>query len=529
MGKLVSFEWTGTNRIESGFSAKAGEQRAILVIAALVLTAAVIALPAALGPVRLNDSFWIDLVWLDQFAHELGSGMIYPRWLPLSHDGLGSPVFYYYPPVAFYAAAPFALMGLGTYSALVAAFVSATLLSGAGVYLWLKDQSRAPLVGALLFMLAPYQLFNFYQRGAIAEFFATAVLPFVLWGMKRMIDGKPRSFALTALAYGTLVMSHLPLAFLGSLFLFWPYALVSARASRPLLLRIAGALALGVALSAVYLVPAIALEPYRSAADLWTLPYLQPASWSLWRASAWSDQTFRAVFLVGAALAIPAVGLVARARSPWAVWTVVCLAVSVGAIPLLWSLPVLRWVQFPFRLLPVAELTLVTALMLAPKQRVPWLILWTSFLLMAAFIVAAKPESATFGDSVMRQYHPDVPENLPPGKRPYSWPSRWALKVALAHRQPQFHGGVTIEPVFYFPAWEVRCAGRQVPTFPNSQTQLLSHEGRGCSRSLVRTGAEKIGALISSLALLLLLSLWSSPSIPARRRSHRRESRLRST
>jgi hypothetical protein len=419
--------------------------------------------------------------------------------------------------------------GISTYLSLVAAFAVATLLSGIGVYLWLKDQCRAPLVGALLFMLAPYQLFNFYQRGSIAEFFATAILPFVLWGLKRMIDGKSRSFALVALSYGALLMSHLPLAFLASLFLFGPYALIGTRGSWPQLLKIGAALALGVALAAIYLVPALALEPYRSTADLWSLPYLQPANWSVWRMSAWSDQTFRAVLLVGSALAIPAVGLVVRERSPWAVWTVVCLVVAVGAVPLLWSLSFLRWVQFPFRLLPVAELTLVTAVMLAPKKRVPWLVLWTTFLLMAGFIIAAVPDAPSFGDRVMREYHPDVPENLPPGSRPYSWPSKWALDVARSHRQPQFDGKTTVEPVFYFPAWQVRCAGRLVPTAPTPQTELLSYEGRGCSRSLVRTMAEKAGAAISLLALLLLISLWSSPSIFERRRSHRRETRLRST
>lgn len=525
----MSFEWTGTNRVENGISAKSGVKRGVLVIAALALTAALIALPAALGPVRLNDSFWIDLVWLDQFARELGGGTIYPRWLPLSHGGLGSPVFYYYPPIAFYAASAFALTGISTYLSLVGAFAVATLLSGAGVYLWLKDQCRAPLVGALLFMVAPYQLFNFYQRGSIAEFFATAILPFVLWGMKRMIDGKPRSSAIVALSYGALVMSHLPLAFLASLFLFGPYALIGTRGSRRYLLKIGAALALGVALAAVYLVPALALEPYRSAADLWSLPYLQPANWSVWRASAWSDQTFRAVLLVGSALAIPAAGLVARERSPWAVWTVVCLVVAVGAVPLLWSLSILRWVQFPFRLLPVAELTLITAVMLAPRKRVPWLLLWTTFLLMAGFIIDAQPDAPSFGDRVMREYHPDVPENLPPGNRPYSWPSKWALDVARSHRQPKFNGKTTVEPVFYFPAWQVICNGRPVPTFAASQTELLSYEGHGCGRSLIWTMAEKVGASISLLALLLLVSLWSSPWIFARRRSHPRETRPRST
>ena len=55
---------------------------------AILLAALAVTAPAALGPVRTNDSFWIDWVWLDQFANELARGNLYPRWLPLSHGRL---------------------------------------------------------------------------------------------------------------------------------------------------------------------------------------------------------------------------------------------------------------------------------------------------------------------------------------------------------------------------------------------------------------------------------------------------------
>jgi hypothetical protein len=129
----------------------------------------------------------------------------------------------------------------------------------------------------------------------------------------------------------------------------------------------------------------------------------------------------------------------------------------------------------------------------------------------------------------MRQYHPDVPENLPPGKRPYSWPSEWALELSAKHRQPQFDGSVTVEPVFYFPAWQVRCGGKVVPTFPAPGTQLLSYRGHGCTRTLLWTMPEKVGALISLLTLLGLISSLFSPSLFAPHRWRRRESLPRST
>src|SRR5579864_4820408 len=121
----------------------------------ILAVAALLTLPAAIGPVKLNDSFWIDWVWLDQFARELGHGTLYPRWLPMSHHGLGSPVFYYYPPLAYYVGSLFALAGMTTYAALIATFFSAYLLAAAGMYWWLKPLARTPLIGALIYVIAP--------------------------------------------------------------------------------------------------------------------------------------------------------------------------------------------------------------------------------------------------------------------------------------------------------------------------------------------------------------------------------------
>jgi hypothetical protein len=482
---------------------------AVLLVAALIL-----ALPAAISPVRLNDGFWIDWVWLQQFADGLSKGLAYPRWLPLSHGGLGSPVFYYYPPLAFYAASAFVFLGLNTYEALVATFAAASLLSGAGVYLWLKDQTRAAatLMGALLYMIAPYQLFDFYQRGAIAEFVASAVMPFVLWGIRRMIFGQRHAFALTAMSFAALLMSHLPLALLASLFLFAPYALIAARQRPTMLLKIAGALAAGAALAAIYVVPALMLEPYRSSADLWTLPYLQPSNWSLWSADAWSLKEYRAVLVMIGAIAIPLIALLLRQRSVWGLWSLACLALAAGAVPLLWTLPPLRAVQFPFRLLPVAELAFVSAVALAPAGRLPLTTLWLPLLAMTGFVIAAKPERVNISLPELRTLHPDVPENLPPGDRPYSWPSRWALGVAAANPRPRLVGSVTIERTFYFPSWEIRCGDRAVRTFPEPKTQLLAYEGSGCSRRLGWTAAERVGALVSLLSavLLAIMSIFSS-------------------
>ena len=479
-----------------------------LVATVLALAAALLTLPAALGPVRLNDSYWIDWVWLDQFAGQLREGVLYPRWLPLSHNGLGSPVFYYYPPLAFYAGSLFVLGGLSTYAALLATFGVAYLASGLAMYWWLNGHSRAPLTGALIFMAAPYHVYNFYQRGALAEFCATAFLPVVMVGIRRMTMRQSGGFALTSIAFAAMAVTHLPLTLLASLFLFAPYVLLQGREDPAVLLPIGAAFALGLALAAIYLLPAIQLEPFRDSAQLWAVQYLRPSAWSLWSRVAWSMKEYRAILLVIAAALLPLISLLARFRSAWALWSLACFLIAAGALPFLWGLPGLRAVQFPFRLLPVAEFAFATAVATAPRRALPAPVLWLPLVALFAFIALARPAAVSLTMADLRNLHPDVPENLPPGERAYSWPSQWALQVARTHRQPVVANGVTVEPVFSFPAWDVRCRDRLAPTFADPATKLLSHKGQRCSRKLVSTPPEKAGAAISLAAAIgLLLSL----------------------
>lgn len=488
----------------------------LVAFCAILVTAAALTLPAALGPVRLNDSFWIDWVWLDQFARELGNGTLYPRWLPMSHHGLGSPVFYYYPPLAFHLGSLFVLGGMGTYAAIIATFFAAYVLSGVGMYLWLEPQSRNPLLGALIYLVAPYHTFNFYARGALAEAVATALLPFVMVGIWRIASGKRGGFPLVAVGYAALVMSHLPLALLASLFLIGPYVLLQARRNSEGAAVIGAALAAGLALAAIYLVPAFMLEPYRDSAKLWENPVLHPSNWTFWNPEFRTSRNYVAVLVIAAALAIPLAGLAVRHRSGWAILGLVCVALAIGTVPAIWALPLLRSVQFPFRLLPVAEFALATGMATAAIRPGDRLIACLA-LLAITVPVAGSSYSPAISQAALPA-HPDVPENLPPGERPYSWPSRWAQLVASTHREPQVAGGVTTEPVFYFPAWRVVCAGRAVPTFPAAGTQLLAYRGQGCVRQLGRTLPEQLGAAISFAALLGLLLYGAATLAPANRK-----------
>jgi hypothetical protein len=471
----------------------------------ILAVAVLLTLPAALAPLKLHDSFWIDWVWTDQFAAELARGNLYPRWLPASHDGLGSPVFYYYPPLSFYPAGLLVLLGLTPGAAVIATFGLALAASGAAMYAWARDWTAQPLVAALFYMAAPYHLADFYGRGALAETAAIALIPLVALGMRKAAEG--RGMTTLALAYAGMILTHLPLALLASLLLVAPYGLLLGWKRPRDLLACAAALALGVGLSAIYLLPALTLEPWRDGALLWRHEILRPAHWLLTTGAAPLDGMRLITLMVIVVIAMPAFYLAYR-RSLWAGWALACCALVAGLVPFFWSLPLIQSVQFPFRALPLAEFGLATAIALK-GDRMTGLLTVPALMLSGLFLLAqAPPAPAGVTAELLAGRHPDVPENLPPGERPYSWPSRWALDLAEAHRAPALRGGVTIEPVFHFPAWRVTCTGGEVATFADPETGLLAHDGGGCTRTLRWTGEEKIGALTSGLAFALLLLGW---------------------
>ena len=296
---------------------------------AMFLTvAALLVLPAALGPTMLYDSFFISWVWADQFTAEIAGGNLYPRWLPLSNAGLGAPVFYYYPPMAFYLTAIFGLLGISTYGSLIAAFWASYALSGVTAWHWLKHHSATParpIVGALMFMAAPYHLFDFTRRGALAETVAIALIPVVAIGLRRVSEG--RGVILAALAYAGIICTHLPLALLASVFLVLPYALRHWRR----LPQFALACGLGIGLAALYLLPALALEKHREVAMLYRSDFLRPEFWSIWNAQL--DNGFVAtLFLVMAALAAVALILIFTHRDRWAFLALGVVVISAGVI-----------------------------------------------------------------------------------------------------------------------------------------------------------------------------------------------------
>lgn len=438
-----------------------------------------------LGPAPLNDSLSVYWVWADQFTAQLAHGDLYPRWLAASDAGLGTPVFYFYPPIAFYVAALFGFAGFSTLTSLLATFAVGFAASGIGCWHWLRGRSNHPLLGSALFVAAPYHLLNYTDRGAVAESLATACIPLLAIGLRRLAE-KRGGIVFTALAYGAMIGTHLPLALLVSIFLIAPYVIAHRRQAH----LFAAALALGLAIGAIYLLPALVLAPYHDAAQLYRSANLRPPYWSLFSGN-WSDASFATMFLIiGAIIAAALPALVRRDR--WATLAIAVGIVVAGVIPLVWSLPLLRDVQFPFRALPIAEFALATAIARLPRDGKG--VLLSAVLPLSASIVVLPGFHPPIDDLArLRAVHPDTYEYLPKGVMK-AGETHTTLREVLATRVPPRVPGMIVEPHFYFPSWS---CGRLEP-----RTQLLMHEP-SCAPRIVWTSAEKLGAMISLLGALV--------------------------
>jgi hypothetical protein len=202
--------------------------------------------------------------WTKPFAEQFWEGELYPRWLMNTNGGLGSAPFFIYPTLPTTVSALIAPMvgNHDRYGWLLAGIscVIAMILSGYTAYFWLRDLTSPPaaLFAATLYLLMPYHTaIDLYNRGAELELWSFVAVPLILWSVQAILRGKQWGFVGLVASYALLIQSHLPITVAFSLVpLAQAYFLSESGRWRAALIT-AGALASGVGLAAIYLLPAI--------------------------------------------------------------------------------------------------------------------------------------------------------------------------------------------------------------------------------------------------------------------------------
>ena len=229
----------------------------------LPIAALLVALPLILHGDSCGDDFEFHIFNWMEVGSQWKQGVLLPHWEFTSAWNSGEPRFVFYPPISW---ALGALLGMilpwaATSIALIWLALTACALT---MYKLAREWTNegVALIAACLYMVHPYMMFTFYQRSAYAELIAAAWMPLLLLGVLRKrltIVGIAVPVALLWLTNDpAAVMGCYTLALLGALRVAWVYA--STR-------RIAGALhgagriaagtALGMALAAFTLLPAV--------------------------------------------------------------------------------------------------------------------------------------------------------------------------------------------------------------------------------------------------------------------------------
>lgn len=292
------------------------------------------------GFFQSDDGEWM-IIRFSAFHQALRDGQFPVRFLTRLNYGYGYPVANFLYPGFMYIGEFFKFLGFGFVQTIKIILGLSMVGSLVFTYLWLsKLFSRWPsFVGSILYLYAPYHLFDLYKRGSVGEVLALCFVPFVLWQIER------RSFLWTSLGIALLVLSHntLSLLFL-PIIIFYIFT-----RSLGSILYFLPSVALGLGLSAFFWIPAIFDLQYT------VFNKIQISEW---------NNYFPSLSLVGILSVLVFVWYFFKSRSGnnktsnlMCYGGIFFLFLSLSISSFVWKFLPVSFVQFPFRFLSIVILT----------------------------------------------------------------------------------------------------------------------------------------------------------------------------
>jgi hypothetical protein len=484
----------------------------------LVISFGIIA-PALIYGVPANKDLLNHFRFALPFYDSLAVGHFYPGWLAESNSGYGDPSFRFYPPALYYLLALTRTVTGSWYVGTLLTLTALSMLGAFGMYFWTRSvlPASSAMWGAVIYALAPYHVNELYQAFLLAEFAGASLLPFAFGFVERVCrDRRYRDVAGLATVYALLILTHLPLAVIGSLALA-VYAFVRIDGKHwlaSLRLLLIGA-TLGLAASAVYWVKMVAelkwiginnANPDNSVdfAQNFVFSTLSPENLNVW----WMNILTAMTFL----LFVPALALFVRRTwlkstvvplMPVTILTLFALFMASPFSRFLWILlPLMQQIQFPWRWLAVfsmaGSLLTAAAIPLYFQKTTQWrrpvrLVMLGSMLVSVAFTLSHTVREAEYRNR--QQFESDLQSVRGTASVNY-WIPVWAsahpreMKSEVAtgdrlatvgewtpeHRSFTVNAGNTSEArvrTFYYPHWIANGTAGVLQTRADSDGALL--------------------------------------------------------
>jgi len=231
----------------------------------IVIVAVILVLP--LLPFVINDQFpmfsdaEIHLHRITSAGESLAEGL-YPRWSPHLHHAFGYPVHNFYSTGVYIVGAFLSAMGLSILTAFKLIMMSALILYPLGTYR-LARHIASPLgavVASALYLYAPFRWREILVQVNLPQFVAMAFLPFLLASLITLYKEPTRRHMVnTSIWLALILFTHHLTAFvvMPALILFGLALLFISNRHRIFAILFSGAIVLGLALSAIYWIPAL--------------------------------------------------------------------------------------------------------------------------------------------------------------------------------------------------------------------------------------------------------------------------------
>lgn len=307
------------------------------------------------------------------FYDAIQAGHFHPSWLAESNYGLGDPRFIFYPPGLYYLLSAGRLLTGEWYSATILVLLILSAAGAIGAYAWARTifNPTVALWAGVLYALMPYRLNELYQASLLSEYAACSLLPFAFCFLER-INRRKGILDIVGLAtvYAFLVLTHLPIAMIGSIALAI-YALVriERRFFWSTIARLAMAVTLGLAASSFFWISMLTELSWIKGNGAAPNPYYDyRLNFLFSRAALTNRNTWYANLLALAMIAFLLPGLVFIARCfkrEWAnralnaplILLVVTFLMATSISKPVWAIvPKLAEVQFPWRWLSITSL-----------------------------------------------------------------------------------------------------------------------------------------------------------------------------
>lgn len=183
------------------------------------------------------------------FYKSLSDGVIIPRWAGNLNWGYGHPVLMFLYPLPSYVMAFFHFIDISYVNSLKLLFAVSYSLSGIFMYLWLSKLlgKYSAIIGATLYLFAPYRFVDIYVRGAIGEHVAFVFLPLVLLAIYLVFNQSQNkiryyylNFIFVSLSFAFLILSHnaISLLFIPFIIFYTFYLYFETRSKKNLVLSI---------------------------------------------------------------------------------------------------------------------------------------------------------------------------------------------------------------------------------------------------------------------------------------------------